>query len=71
MTQQRFSCNAVDVFDLAGDGRPEISILSDEFLDRVSTGLAEPVVGIALLKRILSDEIHVRSRSNRIGHSGS
>jgi type I restriction enzyme R subunit len=56
----------IDVFELAGDEHPEISILSDEFLDRVTKGLAEPVVGIALLKRILSDEIRVRRRSNQM-----
>jgi len=56
----------IDVFELVGEERPEISILSDEFLDRVTKGLAEPVVGVALLKRILSDEIRVRSRSNQM-----
>jgi type I restriction enzyme R subunit len=56
----------IDVFELAGEERPEISILSDEVLDKVTKGLAEPVVGVALLKRILSDEIRVRSRSNQM-----
>jgi type I restriction enzyme R subunit len=56
----------IDVFELAGEERPEVSILSDEFLDRVSEGLAEPVVVVALLKRILSDEIRVRRRSNQM-----
>jgi len=58
--------DVVDVFELAGEERPEISILSDEFLDKVTKGLAESVVGVALLKRILSDEIRVRSRSNQM-----
>lgn len=58
--------DVIDVFELAGANRPEISILSDEFLDRVTTGLTEPVVGVALLKRILTDEIRVRSRSNQM-----
>jgi type I restriction enzyme R subunit len=56
----------IDVFELAGAERPEISILSDEFLDKVTTGLTEPAVGVALLKRILSDEIRVRARSNQM-----
>jgi type I restriction enzyme R subunit len=56
----------IDVLELSGDERPEISILSDEFLDRVTKGLAEPVVVVALLKRILSDEIRVRRRSNQM-----
>ncbi len=54
----------VDVFELAGEERPEISILSDEFLDKISKGLAEPVIGIELLKKILSDEIRVRTQAN-------
>jgi type I restriction enzyme R subunit len=58
--------DVVDVFELAGAERPEISILSDEFLDKVTTGLTEPVVGVALLRRILTDEIRVRSRTNQM-----
>lgn len=54
----------VDVFELSGEDRPEISILSDDFLDKISKGLAEPVVGIELLKKILSDEIRIRSQAN-------
>jgi type I restriction enzyme R subunit len=56
----------VDVFELAGEERPEISVLSNEFLDKISKGLVDPVVGIELLKRILSDEIRVRLRANAI-----
>lgn len=54
----------VDVFELAGEERPEISVLSDEFLDKISKGLAEPVIGIELLKKILSDEIRIRTQAN-------
>lgn len=56
----------IDVFELAGEGRPEISVLSDEFLDKITKGLAEPVVGVELLKKILSDEIRVQERTNRM-----
>jgi type I restriction enzyme, R subunit len=57
----------IDVFELGEDGRPEISILSDDFLDRVTKGLAgQPGLGVALLKKILSDEIRVRSHTNRV-----
>ena len=57
----------IDVFNLAGEDRPEVSILSDEFLDQVTKGLADqPVVGIALLKKILTDEIRSRQRTNRM-----
>jgi type I restriction enzyme R subunit len=59
--------DVIDVFELAGDERPEISVLSDEFLDKVTRGLAEqPQLGVELLKKILSDEIRVRSRTNRM-----
>jgi type I restriction enzyme R subunit len=57
----------LDVFELAGDKRPEISVLSDEFLNDVTTGLADqPLLGVELLKKILSDEIRVRERTNRM-----
>lgn len=59
--------DVIDVFQLAGDDRPEVSILSDEFLDQVTKGLSDqPVVGIALLKKILTDEIRTRQRTNRM-----
>jgi type I restriction enzyme R subunit len=56
----------VDVFELAGAERPEISILSDEFLDKVTKAITEPVFGIQLLKKILEDEIRVRTRANQM-----
>jgi type I restriction enzyme, R subunit len=57
----------VDVFELAGEERPQISVLSDEFLDKVTKGLAaQPLLGVELLKKILSDEIRVRERANRM-----
>jgi type I restriction enzyme, R subunit len=57
----------IDVFELGEDGRPEISILSDDFLDKITKGLAEqPGLGVALLKKILSDEIRVRAKTNRM-----
>jgi type I restriction enzyme, R subunit len=57
----------VDVFELAGEERPQISVLSDEFVDKITTGLAEqPVLGVQLLKKILSDEIQVREHANRM-----
>src|SRR5205823_3281869 len=46
--------------------RPEISILSDEFLDKVTRAITEPAFGIQLLRRILQDEIRVRTQSNRM-----
>lgn len=54
----------LDVFELAGEARPEISILSDEFLDKITRGLNEPALATQILKKILTDEIRVRSRAN-------
>jgi type I restriction enzyme R subunit len=56
----------IDIFELAGDTRPELSILSDEFLDKLARGVGQPALGIEILKKILSDEIRVRSRPNRM-----
>jgi type I restriction enzyme, R subunit len=56
----------VDIFDLAGEERPEISILSDEFLDDVSKRLGERELGVEVLKKLLRDEIQVRDRTNHI-----
>jgi type I restriction enzyme R subunit len=56
----------IDVFELAGETRPELSILSDEFLDKLVKGLSQPALGVEILKKILSDEIRVRSRTNRM-----
>jgi hypothetical protein len=39
---------------LAGDQPPKISVLSDDFLDKVTKGLAaQPALGVELLKKIL------------------
>jgi type I restriction enzyme R subunit len=57
----------IDVFELADKERPEVSILSDEFLNKVTKGLAaQPQLGVELLKRIVSDEIRVREHTNRM-----
>jgi type I restriction enzyme, R subunit len=54
----------LDVFELAGETRPEISVLSDEFLDKITRDINQPALRVQLLKKILSDEIRVRSRAN-------
>jgi type I restriction enzyme R subunit len=56
----------LDVFELAGETRPELSILSDEFLDKITKGINRPALGVQILKKILGDEIRVRGRSNAI-----
>jgi type I restriction enzyme R subunit len=56
----------IDVFALAGDERPEISILSDEFLDRLQRDGEHPHMRVDILKKLLNEEIRVRERSNNI-----
>jgi len=56
----------VDIFAVAGKDHPEISILSDEFLDDVSKKLGKPELGVEILKKLLNDEIRVRQRSNNM-----
>lgn len=57
----------VDVFGLAGEERPEISVLSDEFLDGIERKLNnEPSLAVAFLKKVLNDEIKTRSRRNQM-----
>ena len=55
----------VDVFDAAGIKRPDISILSDEFLAEIQ-GMERKNLAVELLKKILNDEIRSRVRKNLI-----
>ncbi len=51
----------IDIFATAGLGKPEISILSDEFLEEVR-GLPQKNLALEMLRKLLNDEI--RSRRN-------
>ena len=55
-----------DVLGLSGDERPEVSILSDEFLDDLQKKMAEPPLAVAFLKKLLNDEIRSRGRRNQM-----
>ncbi|GAB4140391.1 MAG: type I restriction endonuclease subunit R [Patescibacteria group bacterium] len=55
----------VDVFDAAGIKKPDISILSDEFLAEIQ-GMERKNLALELLKKLLNDEIRVRTRKNFI-----
>jgi type I restriction enzyme, R subunit len=55
-----------DVLGLSGDERPEVSILSDEFLDDLQKKMAEPPLAIAFLRKLLNDEIRSRGRRNQM-----
>lgn len=53
----------VDIFTAAGLEKPDISILSDEFLAEVQD-LPHKNVAVELLERLLNDEIRTRSQKN-------
>jgi type I restriction enzyme R subunit len=55
----------VDIFDAAGIQKPEISILSDEFMAEIR-GMPHKNLALELLKKILNDEIKIRARKNLI-----
>ncbi len=55
----------IDIYKLAGVDTPEISILSDEFLDSLAHK-EKPNLQLGLLRRILNDRIKTISRSNLV-----
>jgi len=55
----------IDVFTAAGLSKPDISILSDQFLAEVR-GLKHKNVAAELLAKLLRDEIKVRSKKNLV-----
>lgn len=57
------SKEVIDVFSAAGLKKPDISILSDEFLAEVRA-LPYRNLAVELLQKLLRDEIQVRSRKN-------
>ncbi len=57
------STGVVDVFDAAGLKKPEISLLSEEFLLDVKK-MGHKHLALELLKRILNDEIQARLKFN-------
>ena len=57
------STEVVDIFTAAGMEKPDISILSDEFLEEVRL-LPQRNLALELLKKLLNDEIKSSSRKN-------
>jgi len=58
-----YSTDVVDIFAAAGMAKPDISILSDEFLADVRH-LPQRNLALELLKRLINDEIKTRMRKN-------
>jgi type I restriction enzyme R subunit len=55
----------IDVFDAAGLKKPDISILSDEFLAELK-GYQHKNVALEVLKKLLADELRARARTNLV-----
>jgi len=55
----------IDVFDAAGIKRPDISILSEEFLLELK-GMEHKNVALEVLKKLLNDEIKSRAKKNLV-----
>lgn len=59
------SDEVVDIFAAAGLNKPDIAILSDEFLAEVQ-GMPQKNLALEVLKKLLNDDIRARSRKNLI-----
>jgi len=55
----------IDIFDAAGIKKPDISILSDDFLEEIRD-MKRKNLALELLKKILNDEIKTRAKKNFI-----
>jgi len=55
----------IDVFDAAGIKKPDISILSEEFLLEVKN-MEHKNIALEVLKKLLNDEIKIRTKKNLI-----
>ena len=63
--QALVSEQVIDVFDAAGIKKPDISILSEEFLLELK-GMEHKNVALEVLKKLLTDELKSRSRKNLV-----
>lgn len=63
--QALISNQVVDVFDAAGIKKPDISILSEEFLLEIK-GMEHKNIALETLKKLLNDEIKARMKTNII-----
>ena len=63
--QALVSDQVIDVFDAAGIKKPDISILSDEFLMEIKD-MQHKNVALEVLKKLLNDEIKVRTKTNLV-----
>ena len=59
------SDQVVDIFDAAGIKKPDISILSEEFLLELK-GMEHKNVALEVLKKLLNDELKARAKKNLV-----
>jgi type I restriction enzyme R subunit len=59
------SDKVIDIFSSLGMKKPDISILSDDFLAEIK-GMKQKNLAFELLKKLLNDEIKVRSKKNLV-----
>lgn len=57
--------NVIDIYKLAGIKTPELSILSDEFLDSLEHK-DKPNLQLGLLRRLLNDQIRTTAKTNLV-----
>jgi type I restriction enzyme R subunit len=55
----------IDIFDAAGIKKPDISILSDEFLAEIK-GMQHKNLALEVLKKLLKDELRTRTKTNLV-----
>lgn len=63
--QALVSEQVIDVFDAAGIKKPDISILSEDFLMELK-GMEHKNVALEVLKKLLNDEIKARAKKNLV-----
>ena len=55
----------IDIFDAAGIKKPNISILSDEFLAEIK-GMEHKNIALEVLKKLLNNDLKVRAKTNLV-----
>ncbi|MEZ4722328.1 MAG: type I restriction endonuclease subunit R [Flavobacteriales bacterium] len=63
VSESLVSYEVMDIFQAAGLEKPEISVLSDEFLAEVQ-GMQRKNLALELLRRLLNDELKTRAQTN-------
>ncbi|WP_186647107.1 type I restriction endonuclease subunit R [Fluviispira vulneris] len=65
LSKSVFSDGVIDIFSAAGLKKPNISILSDDFLAEVR-GLPQRNLAIELLERLIRDQVKTKLRRNKV-----